>query len=84
MFNVLCTGDGELAILRAVERDGPAPVDGDDSRGAFFLDDAAYESMPSPARHLADLSSDKYWVDGLRATTLVAQVGSPFSCGGCI
>lgn len=83
MFDVLVAGDGELAIARAVEPDSPKILDGDDNRGAFFLSDEIYEAMPSPARHLVDLRSYKYAVEGFPATSLIAQLGCPFNCGFC-
>ena len=83
MFDVLVAGDGELAVLRAVEPDSPKILDGDDNRGDLFLTDKTYETMPAPARHLVDLHSYKYAVEGFPATSLIAQLGCPFNCGFC-
>src|SRR5262245_9798670 len=83
MFDVLVAGDGELAILRAVQPDSPQLLDGDDNRSDLFLTDKIYESMPAPARHLVDLHSYKYTVEGFPATSLIAQLGCPFNCGFC-
>ncbi len=83
MFDVLCAGDGELAILRALQPDSPKLVDGDDLRGPYFLDDEAYDATPFPARHLVDLDSYRYEIEGHRATSLIAQLGCPFGCGFC-
>lgn len=83
MFDVLVAGDGELAILRAVQPDSPKILDGDDNRGDLFLTDKVYEALPAPARHLVDLRSYKYTVEGFPATSLIAQLGCPFNCGFC-
>lgn len=83
MFDVLCTGDGEVSVLRAVEPESPKLIDGDDNHGPFFLTDEAYEAVPLPARHLVDLSSYHYSIDGYRATSLIGQLGCPFNCGFC-
>lgn len=83
MFDILCTGDGELTILRAIQSDAPALIDGDDMAGDYFLDDETYEGTPLPARHLVDLDSYRYTIEGHRATSLIAQLGCPFGCGFC-
>jgi radical SAM superfamily enzyme YgiQ (UPF0313 family) len=83
MFDVLCAGDGELAVLRAIRPDSPKLLDGDDNHGPLFMSDKAYEAMPPPARHLVDLASYHYSIDGFPATSLIAQLGCPFNCGFC-
>jgi radical SAM superfamily enzyme YgiQ (UPF0313 family) len=82
-FDVLCSGDGELAVLRAIEPDSPDIVDGDDRKGVFFMSDDHYNETPFPARHLVDLHSYKYAIEGHAATSLIAQLGCPFNCGFC-
>lgn len=83
MFDVVCMGDGELAILTALQPDSPKVVDGDDMRGPYFLSDETYNDTPFPARYLVDLNSYNYQIEGHRATSLIAQLGCPFSCGFC-
>lgn len=84
-FDVLVAGDGELAVLEAISTPTAAPrvVDGDEPKGGFFLTDAQFSSAPSPARHLVDMSSYHYEIEGHNATSLIAQLGCPFSCGFC-
>ena len=82
-FDVLVAGDGELAVHRAMDEDAPKIVDGDDNKGAFFMSDEFYTATPAPARHLVDLSSYRYSIEGHPATSLIAQLGCPFSCGFC-
>jgi radical SAM superfamily enzyme YgiQ (UPF0313 family) len=36
-----------------------------------------------PARHLIDLNTYHYSIDGLGATSVIGQLGCPFSCGFC-
>lgn len=83
MFDVLVSGDGELAVFECFKPDCPKVVDGDDMKGGFFMSDQTYEMLPMPARHLVDLTSYKYKVEGFNATSLIAQLGCPFHCGFC-
>ena len=82
-FDVLVSGDGELAVLAVFDPDCPKVVDGDDHRGPYFLSDGQYERLPQPARHLVDMTSYRYAIDGFPATSLIAQLGCPFYCGFC-
>src|SRR6478736_3371527 len=54
-FDVLCAGDGELAIFEALKPDAPKFVDGDDPKGGLFLTNQMFSESPLPARHLVDL-----------------------------
>jgi radical SAM superfamily enzyme YgiQ (UPF0313 family) len=82
-FDVLCSGDGELAIFEALKPDAPKFVDGDDPKGGLFLTNQMFSESPLPARHLVDLKSYRYSIEGHRATSLIAQLGCPFGCGFC-
>ncbi|HET9555025.1 MAG TPA: radical SAM protein [Anaeromyxobacteraceae bacterium] len=82
-FDVLVCGDGEVAIFAALAEGAPPIVDGDDPKGGMFMDDAFYEASPIPARHLIDLASYRYSIDGRAATSLIAQLGCPYGCGFC-
>ncbi len=82
-FDVLCSGDGELAIFEALRTDAPKFVDGDDPKGGLFLTDDMFTNSPLPARHLVDLKSYRYEIEGHRATSLIGQLGCPFNCGFC-
>ena len=83
LFDVLVAGDGELAVFVALGPNPPKVVDGDDNKGELFLSDETYDALPMPARHLVDLGSYNYSIEGHRATSLIAQLGCPFSCGFC-
>lgn len=83
MFDTLVAGDGELAVLHAVEPDAPPLLDGDDNKGPFFMNDAMFDASPWPARHLVDMATYRYGIEGHAATSLIAQLGCPFNCGFC-
>lgn len=82
-YDVLVLGDGEKAILRAIQEDCLGVVDGDDPTNDFFLKNQELNESPYPARHLVDLTSYNYTIEGHRATSLIAQLGCPFGCGFC-
>ena len=83
MFDVLVIGDGEAAVFEALRKTPPPIVDGDDPKSHLFLDNAALEDLPFPARHLIDVSTYCYSIDGTRALSMIAQLGCPFGCGFC-
>ena len=98
IFDVTVAGDGEDAIVQAVEacellRSGETfnagmtglHLDADDPKAErpLFLSKRRIEELPPPARHLVDLDSYNYTIDGVRATSLVAQLGCPFACSFC-
>ena len=82
-FDVLVAGDGEEAIFQALEPGRPQLIDADDMRSPLFLTNAKLNALPYPARHLVDVDSYHYTVDGRRALSLIAQLGCPFECGFC-
>ena len=83
LFDVLVAGDGEVAVFRALEDHAPPLIDADDPKSELFLDSAALTELPFPARHLVDVESYHYSIDGVRAVSLIAQLGCPFECGFC-
>lgn len=82
-FDVLVSGDGEMAIFAALAVDSPKHIDADDPKSELWLTNKGFTDAPRPARHLVDLSSYHYTVEGFPATSLVAQLGCPFACGFC-
>lgn len=83
LFDVLVSGDGEFAAFALFAADCPKVIDADDHKGPYFMSNAQYESSPYPARHLVDMQSYKYSIEGFPATSLIAQLGCPFYCGFC-
>lgn len=86
--DVIVSGDGEDAIFEALnvcssDLQECRIVDADDPKSDLFLTNAKLEKTEWPARHLIDLKSYKYKVGGYDATSLIAQLGCPFSCGFC-
>lgn len=82
-FDILVAGDGEAAIFDALGPDAPSLIDADDRKSNLFLNNAKLNEMPKAARHLVDMKSYHYTVDGHEATSLIAQLGCPFNCGFC-
>jgi radical SAM superfamily enzyme YgiQ (UPF0313 family) len=77
------TGDGEEAIFQALAPDSPKLVDGDEPKSELFLNSEQLSAMPLPSRHLVDVDSYRYEIDGVRALSLICQLGCPFGCGFC-
>ncbi|MEM7167236.1 MAG: radical SAM protein [Planctomycetota bacterium] len=83
LADIIVCGDGEEAIFVALSPDAPAVIDADDPKGEYFLTQQQLEELPLPARHLVEVDSYNYEIDGYRATSLIAQLGCPFACGFC-
>ena len=82
-FDCIVAGDGEEAIFNALRLDAPSIIDADTPGTNLFLTSARLAEMPFPARHLVDVDSYHYKIDGTKATSLIAQLGCPFECGFC-
>lgn len=83
LFDVLVAGDGEDAIFIAISKDTPAFIDADDPRSSMFLTNERLNELPWPARHLIDVDSYHYSIDGERCLSAIFQLGCPFACGFC-
>jgi len=82
MFDILVAGDGELAIVNALENPRPL-VDADDPKSSLFLTDDSLTDLPWPARHLIDVDSYNYTIEGEKSTSVIFQLGCPYLCGFC-
>jgi radical SAM superfamily enzyme YgiQ (UPF0313 family) len=82
-FDCIVAGDGEEAIFEAIKPGAPPLIDGDDPKTKLFLSPGKLTEMPFPARHLIDIDSYRYTIDGVKATSLIGQLGCPFECGFC-
>ena len=80
-FDVLVAGDGEKAIFNAIS--GYGLIDADEPQSPLFLTNNELENLPLPARHLIDMKSYHFNIEGVNCTSLVAQQGCPFKCGFC-
>lgn len=78
-FDVVVCGDGEDAIFHAIMPDAPKVVDADDATSALFMTNDRLDKLPMPARHLVDMTSYKYGIEGRPSVSLIAQLGCPFS-----
>lgn len=83
MFDTLVTGDGEDAIFVALDPNCEQWVDADKPSSRLFLTDEKLNQTPWPARHLVDVDSYHYSIEGHKALSIVAQLGCPFACGFC-
>ncbi len=81
--DVLVAGDGERTIGPALEAQAGTLIDADDPKSPYFLDQDALDASPLPARHLIDVDSYHFQIDGRRALSVIAQLGCPFNCGFC-
>lgn len=80
-FDVVVAGDGEKAIFEALHTKGL--VDADDPKSVLWQTSKDFTESPWPARHLVDVESYHYSVDGHPALSLVGQLGCPFACNFC-
>tara|TARA_R110000744_G_scaffold83267_1_gene163374 strand:+ start:603 stop:2072 length:1470 start_codon:yes stop_codon:yes gene_type:complete len=81
-FDVIVAGDGEKAIFEALKVD-KGVVDADDPKVGLFLTSDELGELPFPARHLVDIDSYHYEIDGEKATSIICQLGCPFKCTFC-
>ena len=80
LFDVLVAGDGEEAILEAVNTQKKL-IDADDVHSDYFLAGEGLDRIP--ARHLINMESYHYEIEGVSAASLIGQLGCPFECGFC-
>lgn len=86
--DVLVAGDGEIAIFRAIEAiknqvQFPLVINADDSDSDMFLSEIDLNNMPFPARHLIDLDSYHYTIEGRRSISLMSELGCSYGCFFC-
>lgn len=82
-FDVLVAGDGEAAVFAAMAQGAPRLIDADGRHSPLFLTSERLDQTPFPARHLVDVESYHYQIDGVPAMSIIAQLGCPFGCGFC-
>jgi anaerobic magnesium-protoporphyrin IX monomethyl ester cyclase len=82
IFDVLVCGDGELTIFEALKIK-KGIIDADNRKSPYFLTNQKFSELPLPARHLVDVNSYKYTIEGKKSTSLIAQLGCPFKCSFC-
>ena len=72
-FDVVVAGDGEKAIFTALHSRGL--VDADDPKAILWNTSKDFDESPWPARHLVDMDSYHYTIDGVKSTSAIAQLG---------
>lgn len=82
-FDTIVSGDGEETIFLATADNASKLIDADDRQSELFLTSEQLDATPFPARDLIDLDSYHYFIDGERATSLIAQLGCPYKCAFC-
>lgn len=81
VFDTIVCGDGEHAIFNALN--GEKFVDADDMKSELFLSNQGFTDTPFPARHLVDIESYNFQIEGKKGLSLIGQLGCPFMCGFC-
>jgi radical SAM superfamily enzyme YgiQ (UPF0313 family) len=81
-FDVLVCGDGETMIRDALVLN-QGIIDGDNRKSVYFLGNKQFSELPLPARHLVDVDSYRYTIEGKKSVSLIAQLGCPFKCTFC-
>jgi len=81
-FDILVVGDGEKAIFEAFKIN-KGIVDADNPKSRLFLTNDELTAASFPARHLIDIHSYRYEIDGLKAISIMCQLGCPFNCTFC-
>ena len=81
VFDTVVSGDGEKAIFPALHNRGL--IDADNPMCDLWQSSDDFASSPWPARHLVDVDSYHYLIDGERALSLISQLGCPFECAFC-
>jgi len=82
VFDHIVCGDGEFSILAIMEGIDSHILDSE-LNDAWYLTEEKYNRLAFPARHLIDMDSYQYEIDGVKATNLICQMGCPFSCNFC-
>ncbi|MEK7612048.1 MAG: radical SAM protein [Patescibacteria group bacterium] len=82
-FDIFVMGDGELAVFDALRENSPKIIDADDPKSTSFLTKNQLTELPLPARHLVDINSYHYKIDGVSALSMICQLGCPFGCAFC-
>jgi radical SAM superfamily enzyme YgiQ (UPF0313 family) len=79
-FDILVCGEAEVAIFEALKIK-KGIVDSDDRNSSSWIKNL--DTIERPARHLIDLNSYYYYIDGRRATTYLNMRACPFKCSFC-
>ena len=73
VFDTIVCGDGEHAIFNALN--GETFVDADDMKSELFLSNQGFTDTPFPARHLVDIESYNFQIEGKKGLSLINKAG---------
>lgn len=76
-FDVVVAGDGEDAIFQAMSPFFRGIIDADDPHSPLWQTNQKFTDSPWPARHLIDVSSYHYSIEGEPALHVIGQLGCP-------
>lgn len=76
-FDCVVMGDGESAVLDAIQRGAPHLIDEASNTKKGEL------AWHWPARHLIDMDSYRYTLMGLKGTSMMLSQGCPYNCSFC-
>lgn len=83
-FDAVVAGDGEKAVFNAISPFTKGLVDADDPKSPLWNSSKEFAESPLPARHLIDMSSYHYEIDGRApAYSMLSQAGCPYHCAFC-
>jgi radical SAM superfamily enzyme YgiQ (UPF0313 family) len=80
-FDCVVAGDGEKSIFTAIHSRGL--IDADDPKSILWQTSKDFGESPWAARHLLDLPSYHYTIDGRASTSFINQLGCPYHCAFC-
>lgn len=77
LFDVVVMGDGETGILDALRPDAPRIIDYASRTEKGLL------RYHIPSRHLINMDSYKFSIDGVNGTSILTEAGCSFNCSFC-
>lgn len=84
LFDKIVVGDGEMAVLHAIDPSNQQRViNAGVLASPLFMKRGTLDQYSLPARDLIDFQSYRYFIDGKRAASVISQLGCPFECGFC-
>jgi len=73
-------GDGEYSIFDAIESDEKI-INSEEIKNYYLPNN--YDEVAIANRELIDISSYNYFIDGVKSTNLISQMGCPYQCEFC-
>lgn len=83
IVDVVVAGDGEDSVEGSLIAPKGTLIDADDPSSSLFLSKDRLSELPLPARHLVDVNTYKYYIDGENSASLIMQLGCAMGCRFC-